>query len=329
MINLNKDFLKLNNSLEKHLISILNSKNIPLYDMMSYHMNFNNDEPRIFGLLCVTTHLALNNDYENILDLASSVEFVNNFIEIHDDVQSGQPKRGERDTLWWKWGPAQAINAGDGMHALARLSILNTKDNNNINQIKTFEALKLLDDATINICEARYSELEFQERIDISYSEYINNIINKNSALYACAFSLGTILSGNLNNLSKTINKLSNEITLAIKMKKDISLIWNNTTLEEQNYALNKNKLLPVLIALENESITHKRMIGEIYFKRVLQKEDLKDLRKILDKLNVQNHSQKILDKSIQKAINIIDNQSIFQNENKKLLIDLIKWLIT
>ena len=45
------------------------------------------------------------------------------FLQIHDDVQSGSPQRAGRDTVWWKWGPAQAINAGDGMYAMARVAL--------------------------------------------------------------------------------------------------------------------------------------------------------------------------------------------------------------
>ena len=328
MTDLPKEFFKLNDSLENHIISILSTKTIPLYDMMSYHMNFQNNQPRIFGLLCLFTHLALGGKYETALDFASSIEFVNNFIEIHDDVQSGQPQRNKRDTLWWKWGPAQAINAGDGMHALARLSILNIKNNTNINQIKTFEALKLLDNATIKTCEGKYSELEFQDRIDITYTEYIDNILNKGSSLFECALSLGAILSDDLNKLDNTIQKLSKNISLSIKMKKDISQIWTDSSLEDQNYALNKTKLLPVIIALENESVSYKRMIGEIYFKRVLQKEDLNDLRKILDELNIRELSSNILDKASRDAIKIIENEPIIQTKNKSLLLDLIKWII-
>ena len=328
MTDLPKEYLKLNNSLENHMGSILNKKTIPLYDMMSYHMNFQNDQPRILGLLCLFTHLALEGKYEAALNFASSIEFVNNFIEIHDDVQSGQPQRNKRDTLWWKWGPAQAINAGDGMHALARLSILNIKNNPNINQTKTFEALKLLDNATIKTCESRYSELEYQERIDITYPEYIDNILNKGSALFECALSLGAVISNNLHSLENTIQELARNISLSIKMKKDISQIWTDSSSEDQNYALNKTKLIPVIIALENESVSYKRMIGEIYFKRVLEKEDLNNLRKILDELNIKKRSYNILNKSSENAIKIIENESIIQPQNKSLLLDLIKWIV-
>ena len=111
-------------------------------------------------------------------------------------------------------------------------------------------------------------------------------------------------------------------------MKKDISQIWTDSSSEDQNYALNKTKLIPVIIALENESVSYKRMIGEIYFKRVLEKDDLNNLRKILDELNIKKRSYNILNKSSENAIKIIENESIIQPKNKSLLLDLIKWIV-
>jgi len=328
MIDLPEKFIKLNDSIEEHMMLILNTKTIPLYDMMSYHMNFQHNQPREYGLLCLITHLALGGKYENALNFASSIEFVNNFIAIHDDVQSGQPQKNNRDTLWWKWGPAQAINAGDGMHAIARLSLLNTDNNNLIDQTKIFEALKLLDDSTIKICEGRYTELEFQERIDVSYEEYIKNASNKRGALIECAVSLGAILSDDLNELENTIRKFAAKITLSIQMKKDIAQIWPDSSSENQNNALNKTKLLPVIIGLEKATISHKRKIGEIYFKRVLQQEDLNNLRKILDELMVREDCVRILNKSTKDSLKEIEKNSIMQSEEKKLLLDFVTWMV-
>ena len=65
MIDLPQEFIELNTSLEKHMVLILNTKTMPLYDMMSYHMNFQNNQPRQYGLLCLITHLALGGKYEN------------------------------------------------------------------------------------------------------------------------------------------------------------------------------------------------------------------------------------------------------------------------
>ena len=63
--------------------------------------------------------------------------------------------RGERETVWWKWGPAQAINAGDGMHALARLALFGLQDAG-LSAGSTFRAVQILDEAGLRTCEGRF-----------------------------------------------------------------------------------------------------------------------------------------------------------------------------
>ena len=60
---------------------------------------------------------------DRALPAATAVEFVHHFSLIHDDIQNGNPDRDRRPAVWWHWGPGQAINAGDGLHALARLAL--------------------------------------------------------------------------------------------------------------------------------------------------------------------------------------------------------------
>ena len=112
-------------------------RDMPFYEMMTYHMGWTGDpgEPRpgrsglrTLGTLCLLACRAAGGDAKLALPAAASVELVVNFCEIHADVQAGAPMRGNRDTVWWKWGPAQAINAGDGMHALARLALFGLQD---------------------------------------------------------------------------------------------------------------------------------------------------------------------------------------------------------
>ena len=111
---------------------------MPLYRMMSYHMGWEEAEGhpggaftvgRVHGVLCLLACSAAGGDIHVAKPAAAAVELVRNFCQIHDDVQAGNPQRNNRDAVWWVWGPAQAINAGDGMHALARLALFGLKQN--------------------------------------------------------------------------------------------------------------------------------------------------------------------------------------------------------
>ena len=58
-------------------------------------------------------------DYRTALPAAAGVEMAHGFSLIHEELRLGSPTRGDRPALWWVWGHAQGINAGDGMYALA------------------------------------------------------------------------------------------------------------------------------------------------------------------------------------------------------------------
>ena len=173
--------------LNAELSDILTSREMPLYQMMSYHMGWADrhgapDTPkstdRTHGLLCLLTCRAVGGDAEAALPAAAALELANNFCQIHDDVQSGSPQRDHRDTVWWVWGPAQAINTGDGMHAMARLALFRMLRGGVSSQM-TFSAIRLLDDACLRLCEGKFLDLEAQERIDTSVESYLEMVESK------------------------------------------------------------------------------------------------------------------------------------------------------
>ena len=61
---------------------------------------------------------------EDALDAAVAVEVLHNYSLIHDDIEDGDRLRHGRETLWAKYGIAQAINAGDALCALSFLALL-------------------------------------------------------------------------------------------------------------------------------------------------------------------------------------------------------------
>ena len=120
-------------AIEAELREMFRSRELALYDMMTYHMGWGPDESgvqyqaekggRTHGVACLTACKAAGGDISACLPAAAAIEMSLAFVQIHDDVQSGSPQRAGRDAVWWKWGPAQAINAGDGMYAMARVAL--------------------------------------------------------------------------------------------------------------------------------------------------------------------------------------------------------------
>ena len=169
---------------ETALRQFVDSRDLPLYKMMSYHLGWvdKNGEPettplqdRTHGQLLMLVAASAGGHTADALPYAISVELLYNFFLVHEDVQNANTERNKRPTVWWSWGPAQAINAGDGIHAMARVSIfeqLNQKvEESNFSKIAS--ALETLDNTTLNICEGAYLDISYQERAAVSVEEII------------------------------------------------------------------------------------------------------------------------------------------------------------
>ena len=307
----------LSDLLESNLEKILDSHQMDLYSMMRHHLGWQNenDKPkndtqtyRKHGVTCLTVCQILGGDIKIALPAAASLELVNAFCEIHDDVQGGNPKRGNRDAVWWLWGPAQAINAGDGIHALARLTLFQLHGVG-VPPDKTFEAIQIVDKASLELCEGRFQDLESQERIDISVNNYLEMASLKTGSLYSCAMELGALISSADNTVTQSFKTSGYKLGLAIQIKNDIKALWEEKDVHQlpNPEVLNKKKLLPVVYALEKATIGEKRRLGEIYFKRVLDPEDIPCLQGILEELGAKKHCEELVEKYQQQALGIIE----------------------
>ena len=302
-------------SLHAELADILSSREMPLYKMMSYHMGWtdqhgapDNQRPadRTHGLLCLLTCRAVGDDAEKALPAAAALELANNFCQIHDDVQSGSPQRGQRDTVWWVWGPAQAINTGDGMHAMARLALFRMLQRG-VSPEVTFRAIRLLDDACLRLCEGKFMDLEAQERIDISVASYLDMVESKAGALVSCAMQLGALVGSGQEEAIEALGTCGARLGTAMQLRADLREMWSDgvgeTPAVPSTELMNKKKILPVVYAIEKAAVRDKRRMGDIYFKRVLEPDDLVRLREIVESLGVREDCDALVARYLAEAL--------------------------
>ena len=299
------------------LEQIVRSRDMELYRMMSHHMGWEDRDPgapptaahRGRGVLCLLACEASGGETDRALPAAAAVELVHNFTLIHDDVQGGQPSRNDRDAVWWVWGPAQAINAGDGMYALARLALFQLMDRG-VDAPTTFRAVQFLDEASLKTCEGRFLDLEAQERIDLSLDGYLTMASAKTGALMACAMKLGGLLAGADAPALEALAACGNDLGVSLQMRDDVRELWATGTETPSAELMNKKKLLPVVLALESASVSDKRRLGDIYFKRVLDPNDIVSLRDTLEELGIRDECNRLLEDSRERALAALDRLS-------------------
>ena len=327
--------------IEADLKALLMDQSFPLYRMMAYHMGWieRDGEPaehagevggeRIRPSLCLLSCEALGRDASAALSAASAVELVHNFSLIHDDIQAGTPDRHDRPSVWWVWGPAQAINAGDGMHALARLALLRQSEIG-IGPERTLEAAGVLDRACLRLCEGQYLDLTYQERVDITSEAYFQMVEGKSGALMGCAAELGAITATDDEQDIKAMARFGFKLGLAFQVRDDILDLWGreNTGNPQAGDILNKKKSLPVIYALQNATGAQKHTLGDVYFKRVMEPEDVHRVVEVLDILGARDFSQDKANTLCQEAIQALDEAHL-NAQGKDQLVELARFLVT
>ncbi len=327
-------FEELNSLVDAELRSVIASRDMTdFYSIMSYHLGSadrnGQSKPqerriRIYGSICLLTCHILKGSIDKVLPAAAAMELVNNFCQIHEDVQGGRPQRDHQDAIWWIWGPAQAINAGDAMHALARLSLINL-GNKDVSFDVLFRSLNILDAACLETCEGRFFDLEAQENLNMEIETYISMASKKTGSLVSSAMQLGALLATSDEHIASIMGNCGNELGIAMQIRQDI----NELRLSDDASPLelmNKKKLLPVVYAFSKGSIREKRQLGDIYFKRVLEKEDIAKLRILIDTLEAEKDCVDLISHyrgNILEALNSANLDSEQKSDFTKL-IDLI-----
>ena len=301
--------------------AIVNERGFPLYDMMGYHLgwqgapghadDYARRQERTHGALTLLTCDAVGGDVQACLPAAAALELVDKFAEIHDDVQEGNPQRNERDAVWWVWGPAQAINTGDGMHALGRLALLRLAERG-VPDERVFDIVRLVDKASLRACEGRFRDLEAQERIDLSVSAYMAMAADKAGTLMGCAMQVGALVGDADDSTASALAACGEKLGIAMQVQSDLAAIWGSGGDSPPNVeVLNKKKLIPVVYAIENAAISEKRALGEIYFKRVLEADDAIKLREVIEGLGARAACEEMADGLIADALASVDGAGI------------------
>ena len=312
---------------DSELKDLLATRDLPLYDMMVYHLGWDETPAprstpgqRSHGVLSVASAVANGGDPEVVIPAAAAVELVDKFCEIHDDVQGGKPKRGDRDAVWWVWGPAQAINTGDGMHAMARLSLFRLLDRG-VSSETAFKAVQLLDEASLLACEGRFIDLQAQERVDMTSDSYLKMASDKAGALYGCAASMGGLIAGANSEQIGALDQFGRYMGAALLISSELRQLdaVGSLTQRADEDLMNKKKSLPVVMAFENADATGRRKLGDYYFKRVLEPNDLPGLSDLVKELGGMESARGVLETEQSSALGALDSAGL-NSEGKSLL---------
>ena len=288
-------------ALEEELKDVFSGREGFLYDLLRYHFGWADQRGQpedlplalhLQSLLALVCCEALSGDFQAALPAAAGIELVYNFTLVHSDVQSGRVDQQDRPSIWWVWGPAQAINAGDGLHALGRTTIMRLAQRG-VAADQVLRAVGLLDGACLTLCEGQYMDLDFQDQLLVTTGAYYDMIGRKTGALAGCSAELGALAAGGDESVCLQVRAAGTRLGMAWQIGQDINDFWGRRGdgMTASN-VLNKKKSLPLILAMETAELAVKRELGNIYAKRVLQPDDVSRVIEILDQAQARQSSE-------------------------------------
>jgi len=265
------------------------------------------------------------------LPAAAAVELTHNFTLIHDDIEDGDAERRHRSTMWKLWGIPQAINTGDGLFALARLTLWGVLDE----EVEGAIAARLgaaLDHACLVLAEGQYLDISFEERKDIAVAAYVDMIGRKTAALMACAAEMGAILGTRDEETIKRLRSFGHAMGVAFQVRDDLLGVWATTAESGKSAAgdvYRRKKSLPFLHALEHAQVEYRRYLHEVYQQEAaLTSEQVEEILAIFERTQTKRYCRTFLTEQCRLASDALANVPRTNNPVALRAIDDMQMLV-
>ena len=318
------DFSVCLTALEQDLRGVLSTSEeavAPLYQMMQYHLGWLDERfhpvagpqgKRLRPLMCLLTCQWAGGDWRRALPAASAIELVHNFSLIHDDIEDESDLRRHRATVWRLWGIAQAINTGDAMWALARLSMLRLLDRG-YRADTVLRVVQLLYETCLELCTGQYLDLAFQSAQSVSLAHYERMISGKTAALFSASAAIGAMLGtadGGGEQVVDAYRDFGKELGLSYQIVDDILGIWGDPSVTGKSAAsdlIERKKSLPVLYALHWEQERGYTDLQAIYAQPVISEDHLSTVLGLLARCGAHEHARNRARQHGQRALDYLN----------------------
>ncbi|MFC3958435.1 geranylfarnesyl diphosphate synthase [Halovivax cerinus] len=128
----------------------------------------------------------------DILAAAISVEVIQSFTLIHDDIMDDDDLRRGVPAVHREYDVETAILAGDTLYSKAFEIMLDTGAETD----RMVRALDVLANTCTQICEGQSLDVQFEERDRVTTDEYLEMVEQKTAVLYAASAALPAVLLG-------------------------------------------------------------------------------------------------------------------------------------
>ena len=136
---------------------------------------------------------AVGDSHFGLLDIGAAIEIVHNFTLVHDDIMDDDDTRRGLNAVHIEYGLPTAINAGDAMLAIAFERLVGAKG---LEHKDVGAMVNRLAWMVRRVSEGQQLDIEFEDRIAVSESDYFEMIEGKTAVMFLTCAEVGARMSG-------------------------------------------------------------------------------------------------------------------------------------
>lgn len=246
---------------------------------------------------------------DKIPAMSAVIEYIHSATLLHDDVIDGAKYRRKRPTANNIYGNDTAVLCGDFLYSRSYITLT---------EYGAKEVQMILSSAALTMSEGEVIQLLKTGDITITFDDYIQIITRKTAVLFSAACEIGGVLAEINKEKIDALKSFGYHLGLAFQMTDDILDYMGDPskTGKKNGTDLYEGKItLPVLLTIDNADNNEKQVIKEIFEKQSRNEDDLKIIKDMMQKYDIETKSNKVADEYIAKSINSLD---IFDNNQYK-----------
>ena len=286
-----------------------------LYEPVTYILGLGGK--RIRPVLTLMSAEIFDASYKEALPAALAVEVFHNFSLIHDDIMDDAPLRRGNETVHEKWDVNTGILSGDAMLILAYQYFEQYEPS-------VFRDLaKLFSKTALEVCEGQQWDVDFENREDVTLSEYLKMIQYKTAVLLGAAMKMGAIIAQTSTQNANLIYDFGLHLGIAFQLQDDyLDAYGNPETFGKQvgGDIIENKKTYLYLKAIEYATVEQKEQLLHLYsIKPQDNFEKIESVKELFIATGASAATQKAIQDYTQKAFDTLDQLEIHPDKKSIL----------
>ncbi len=284
-----------------------------LYSPVAYSLEMGGKRLRPVLLLLGYNLFAEN--VVNALPAAVAIEVFHNFTLLHDDIMDKAHMRRNMKTVHKKFSENNAILSGDAMAFLSYQYLMECKSE------RLFEVAALFTQTAVEVCEGQQYDMDFENRQDVSATEYLEMIRLKTAVLLACSLKAGALLAHANDEQAEQLYRFGLNLGMAFQLQDDLlDTFGNQNTFGKKiggDILANKKTYLLIKaleMASENQSEELRHWFSSTEFD---SDEKIKSVTSIFNQLEIKILTKTKIDGYFEKSAELLMNLPV--DESRKL----------